>query len=49
MSPQPATTLSNDRIPVEHLLKGRKTVFIHHQGQDYTLRLTRAGKLLLTK
>lgn len=31
------------------LLKGAKQVEISHQGQHYTLRLTRLGKLILTK
>ena len=37
------------RIDSSDLLRGRKTLTIHHAGQDYTLRLTRLGKLLLTK
>lgn len=37
------------RIDSETLLGGEKTLVIQHQGEEYTLRLTRLGKLLLTK
>ena len=50
----PVTRLTADegaapRIDSTDLLRGRKTLTIHHAGQHYTLRLTRLGKLLLTK
>jgi hemin uptake protein HemP len=31
------------------LLQGQVTVNIHHNGECYQLRMTRAGKLILTK
>lgn len=34
---------------LEDLLKGREELRIDHQGQLYRLRLTPAGKLILTK
>ena len=37
------------RIDSETLLGGERTLVIQHQGEEYTLRLTRLGKLLLTK
>lgn len=37
------------RIASETLLGGERTLVIQHQGEEYTLRLTRLGKLLLTK
>ena len=37
------------RIDSETLLGGERTLVIRHQGEEYTLRLTRLGKLLLTK
>ncbi len=37
------------RIGSETLLGGERTLVIQHQGEEYTLRLTRLGKLLLTK
>ena len=33
----------------ESILKGRNSVTIDHEGTRYTLRTTRAGKLILTK
>lgn len=33
----------------EALLQGRNSVSIDHEGTLYTLRTTRAGKLILTK
>ena len=43
--PQPAPRC----IPSTALLAGHRTVHIEHDGQLYTLHLTRQGKLLLTK
>lgn len=37
------------RIPVSELLLGSEEVILVHQGQDYRLRLTQNGKLILTK
>lgn len=37
------------RVDSETLLGGERTLVIQHQGEEYTLRLTRLGKLLLTK
>ena len=37
------------RIPVTDLLLGDGEVILVHQGQDYRLRLTQNGKLILTK
>ena len=37
------------RIDSETLLGGERTLVIRHHGEEYTLRLTRLGKLLLTK
>lgn len=31
------------------LLKGAREIIIRHVGEDYRLRLTRAGKLILNK
>ncbi|WP_206951759.1 hemin uptake protein HemP [Trinickia acidisoli] len=32
-----------------HLLQGRNRIFIEHNGEQYQLRATRLGKLILTK
>ena len=37
------------RMSVRGLLQNAKTLILEHQGQDYTLRVTRNGKLILTK
>ncbi|MEO1767291.1 hemin uptake protein HemP [Thiobacter aerophilum] len=36
-------------IPSERLFRQENEVRILHQGQEYRLRITRAGKLILTK
>ena len=36
-------------IPSDRLLLGRQSVAIDHEGMQYVLRATRAGKLILTK
>lgn len=36
-------------IDSKTLMDGERTIQINHEGQEYTLRLTRLGKLLLTK
>jgi hemin uptake protein HemP len=47
----PATPPSRETpvIPSEALLRGGQQVVIAHANQSYTLRLTRQGKLILTK
>lgn len=42
-------TQATRRISSKDLLGDARTVVIEHEGADYTLRLTRLGKLLLTK
>ena len=37
------------RLPVGELLHGADQVILLHQDQEYHLRVTRAGKLILTK
>jgi len=37
------------RIDSDTLFDGRQVVVIVHAGQDYVLRVTRNGKLILTK
>ncbi len=46
----PAISASGPRrLPVNDLLHGADRVILVHQGQEYHLRVTRAGKLILTK
>lgn len=37
------------RISVEDLLQGAREMILVHDGQDYRLRVTSKGKLILTK
>lgn len=39
----------DDCLVSADLLRGRKTVRIQHGGEVYVLRVTRSGKLILTK
>jgi hemin uptake protein HemP len=43
------TTAPKRRLTSRDLLAGRDEVIIEHAGQEYHLRHTRAGKLILTK
>ncbi|MGH8472545.1 MAG: hemin uptake protein HemP [Gammaproteobacteria bacterium] len=45
----PAPAPPKRRLASDDLLAGRDEVIIEHAGQEYHLRRTRAGKLLLTK
>ncbi|WP_296223164.1 hemin uptake protein HemP [Ralstonia sp. UBA689] len=45
-----ATAIGDTRLTTsEQLFAGRSAVAIHHNGAIYTLRVTRFGKLILTK
>lgn len=37
------------RIRVNELLAGQREAILEHSGQDYRLRITASGKLILTK
>jgi hemin uptake protein HemP len=37
------------RLKVSDLLAGEREVILDHDGQDYRLRITANGKLILTK
>lgn len=38
-----------DAIPADLLFQGKQEVLIDHNGETYRLRITRNGKLILTK
>lgn len=38
-----------DAIPAERLFQGSQVILIAHKGETYRLRITRNGKLILTK
>lgn len=45
-----AITIGDTRVMTsEQLFAGQNAVAIHHNGSVYTLRVTRFGKLILTK
>jgi hemin uptake protein HemP len=37
------------RYRVSDLMSGEREVILEHRGQDYRLRITEAGKLILSK
>jgi hemin uptake protein HemP len=37
------------RYLVSELMQGQREVILEHRGQDYRLRITEAGKLILSK
>ncbi len=38
-----------DLVQAEHLFRGSQEILIAHNGETYRLRITRSGKLILTK
>lgn len=47
--PNERNTPARSRVSSEALLNGRKELVIEHAGDEYRLRLTSQGKLILTK
>lgn len=50
--PNPKPTPPNPkvrRLKVSELLAGQREAILEHDGQDYRLRITANGKLILTK
>jgi hemin uptake protein HemP len=45
----PITGGSARRIETAALLEGRSEVILLHRGEEYRLRVTKSGKLILTK
>jgi len=37
------------RVDSDHLFQGANEIVIVHQNQEYNLRITKSGKLILTK
>ena len=44
-----ASAEKKPRIESNHLFQGNKEIVIVHQKEEYNLRITRNGKLILTK
>ncbi|MFT3777946.1 MAG: hemin uptake protein HemP [Ottowia sp.] len=47
--PRAADSVAPAPLPSDHLLRGRKTIEISHNGSVYRLQATKLGKLILTK
>jgi hemin uptake protein HemP len=47
--PQAAPRKTVKRVSVRNLLQNDHMLILEHQGEDYVLRVTRNGKLILTK
>ena len=48
--PQPQLTWSQrKRIRTAELMQGAREVILLHEGEEYVLRVTKSGKLILTK
>ncbi|RUO98759.1 MAG: hemin uptake protein HemP [Hyphomicrobium sp.] len=45
----PGTISSDVRYRVDELLRGGREAVLLHRGQEYRLRITSTGKLILTK
>jgi hemin uptake protein HemP len=45
----PEAAVAPAPLPSDHLLQGRKTIEISHNGSVYRLQATKLGKLILTK
>jgi hemin uptake protein HemP len=44
-----APSVKKPRIESKHLFQGNSEIVIVHQKEEYNLRITRNGKLILTK
>lgn len=47
--PPPRRAGEPRRVKVSELLEGEREAILEHDGQDYRLRITASGKLILTK
>ena len=45
----PGVSLSRQRITTLDLMQGAREIIILHQGEEDLLRITKTGKLILTK
>jgi len=48
-TPAPRLAGRPRRLKVSELLEGEQEAILEHGGQDYRLRITSSGKLILTK
>ncbi|MGE3538846.1 MAG: hemin uptake protein HemP [Candidatus Tectimicrobiota bacterium] len=45
----PAAQTPRQRISTAELMQNARAIIVLHQGEEYLLRITKAGKLILTK
>jgi hemin uptake protein HemP len=45
----PVSRPQRKRITTADLMQGAREIIILHQGEEYLLRITKTGKLILTK
>ena len=45
----PVSCPQHKRITTDDLMQGAREIIVLHQGEEYRLRITRRGKLILTK
>ena len=48
-TPEAASNGKKPRIESNHLFQGNSEIVIVHQDEEYNLRITKNGKLILTK
>jgi hemin uptake protein HemP len=48
-APQAASPRAVSRIASDQLMRGQREIIIQHGREEYRLRITAAGKLILTK
>jgi hemin uptake protein HemP len=47
--PAPVACPPRKRISTMDLMQGAREIIVLHQGEEYLLRITKSGKLILTK
>ncbi|MGE3541030.1 MAG: hemin uptake protein HemP [Candidatus Tectimicrobiota bacterium] len=47
--PAPVGNAPRRRITTAALMQGAREIIVLHQGEEYLLRITKSGKLILTK
>jgi len=48
-SASPGACPQRKRITTADLMQGARAIIVLHQGEEYLLRITKTGKLILTK
>jgi hemin uptake protein HemP len=48
-SAAPGSCPQRKRITTTDLMQGAREIIVLHQGEEYLLRITKSGKLILTK